>query len=70
MPTSIPLQQIEGSTRILPTAGAPAPGFDNISFLSIIFLDMAASAPYIGPVNARTAPAATGPCPGPAGRSP
>ncbi len=34
--------------------------FNNISFFSIIFLDTGGPAPYIGPVNARSAPAAAG----------
>ena len=34
--------------------------FNNISFFSTIFLDTAGPAPYIGPVNARSAPAAAG----------
>ena len=38
----------------------PSRSFNNISFFSILFLDMGDSAPYIGPVNARSAPAAAG----------
>ncbi len=37
--------------------------FNNISSFSIIFLDTVDPAPYIGPVNARNAPAAAGPLP-------
>ena len=39
---------------------AAGPVFNNISFFSILFLDTADPAPYIGPVNARSAPAAAG----------
>ena len=42
------------------TAGSAAPVFQQYSFFSILFLDTARPAPYIGPVNARSAPAAAG----------
>ena len=51
-----PLRSVRGGNRRR-VAGR---SFNNISFFSIIFLDTDEPAPYIGLVNARSAPAAAG----------
>ncbi len=45
--------------------GPPVAGLQNISFSSIIVLDIAIIVPYMSPVNARSAPAAGRPAPDP-----
>ncbi len=51
---------VRGPDRAQIRQAPPGRSFKNISFFSIIFLDAAGSAPYIGAVNARNAPAAAG----------